>query len=204
MPTQWPFRDFDEFWLWTGRNSDQIKFFLGIPSILIAVAIFLFNYHDKELAERRKTSLDYIQRYVQGDVLGARIKLQQAFIGKDFDDFTAQVLYEHPPPVTNQDKVRFLVEKQKLLEQIIVLAEYFEHVTLCVNSDLCYLQTVCEVLYTDMKLFANDYLSYVDNIRTTQQRPAGQLRGFATRYSSAKDCHARSSWSSYMWSFVGK
>jgi hypothetical protein len=203
MPIQWPFKDFDEFWLWTGRNSDQIKFFLGIPSILIGLAIFLFNYHDKELGDRRKTSLDYIQRYVQGEVLAARIKVQQAFLGKDFEDFAAQVLYEHPPPLTNRDKVKFL-ESKALLDQIFVLAEYFEHVTVCVNSDLCDLQTVCEVLYTEMKLFGDNYLFYVDDVRNTQQRPAGQLRAFVAKYSTAKDCYARSNWLSYGRSLVSK
>ena len=197
MPIQWPFRNFDELWDWTGRNSDQIKFFLGFPSILIAGAIFLFNYHDKELGERRKTSLDYIQRYIQGEILSARISVTQAFRSKDFDEFAAQVLYEHPP-LTNRDKVTFL-DKKDLLKHIFTLAEYFEHVTVCVNWDICDLQTVCEVLYTDMKLFGDDYLFYVDDVRTAQKRPLGQLGGFVAKYPKAKDCYARSGWLSYLW-----
>jgi hypothetical protein len=190
---KWPFDDLDGFWAWIGRNGDQIKFVLGVPSVIIAALVFLFGYYGKGVDERRKTSLDFIQRYVQGDVLSSRIKLRQIFLQPDYKEFAKIAAYDHP--LTNRDKVAFL-DKTLQLHHLFVVAEYFEHLTICVYSDLCDFAIVCEVLYSDLKAFGGDYLFYIDELRREERRPVGRLGEFTEKYADSQECYDNRNWTS--------
>ena len=194
ITVRWPFRDFDGFWAWLGRNSDQIKFILGFPSIIIAASIFLVEYYGKGVDERRKSALEFVHRYVQGDILSSRVRLRRAIIDKRYEEFVKKITFEQQV-FTKIDKVSYLDERN-LLGNVFVVAEYFEHVTICVYANLCDLGIVCEALYSDLKVFGNDYLFYIDDIRKRENRPAGRLGEFHQRFSNSQECFDNRSWTS--------
>lgn len=140
-------------WRWVKNNDKQLKILFTI----VAAFYIAIQYYLRVEEGKVELSLQYIQKYDQGNVVKATTALGTFWISDEAEQFFKRV-----NPDNYDDELMELVDQKKINpHHIYVISGFFRSLALCANNDVCDGQTVCDFFFDDIQAFRETYRPYL-------------------------------------------
>jgi hypothetical protein len=146
-----------KLWNWIGANHEQITLVFAV----VAGVYVLIEYKRSEIDADTKRVMDFQARYGQREILAARRKLDSFWLNPDSDAERAA------EPGSPAEQIRAVVLKHKLDGEVFVVADFFDQITTCMQTDLCHLKTACAIFKPEVDGLHN---TYFDLFKKWEQR----------------------------------
>ncbi|MBI4128296.1 MAG: hypothetical protein HY459_04490 [Parcubacteria group bacterium] len=139
-------------WKWVGNNDTQLKIlFTVVAAFYVAVQYYLRVEEGKV-----QVTLQYIQKYDQGDVVKATTAVGTFWISDEAKQF-----FKRAKPDNYDNEFMKLADQNKMGPHIYVIRRFFQSLALCANNNVCDGQTVCDFFFDDLQAFRETYRPYL-------------------------------------------
>ena len=139
-------------WRWVGNNDKQLKILFAI-----AAAFYIaIQYYLRVEESKVEKSIEYIQKYDQGDVFNATTALNTFWISKEAEQFFERVNADN-----YDDEFTKLADQKNFGPHIYVIHRFFRNLALCANNGVCDGGAVCDFFFDDIQAFRETYRPYL-------------------------------------------
>lgn len=161
--------------------SDIASAWFGLLALLAGGGFAVFQYLEKDKADRVKETLSYLERYNKSPILDARQRLLVAWRAHD-----AELVSSITKPTGSADEYRQLVlhviETEALYLSIIPLVDFYDSLQVCSNAKVCDPATAKQFFLRDARTFYTLHYPLIEAERSGRKDPrfAVALEAFAS------------------------
>jgi hypothetical protein len=158
--------------------SELWSTWIGLVALILGGLFAMFQYLEKEKADRARYSMDFLKQYNAKEVFDARQHLARVW-GQRQQMLSDLARAETDAARKHGAYVLETIEQEKLSNDIVVMADFYEKIQICSERSLCDPVTSKALFRKDAMHFYRLHYSYIQEVRSKADKTfAAELEDF--------------------------